>query len=77
MKVKCLNCGNKENFARDCIKPKKVKILLTLVSVINIFSSILLTKSNPLWIIDLGPTDHVAKDRDAFMEFQRLSHGAR
>lgn len=68
VKVKCFNCDNKEYFARDCIEPKKVEGLLILVSVVNVFSSILLTESNPFWNVDSGATDHLAKDLNALVE---------
>lgn len=76
-KVKCFNYSNKGYFTRDCIEPKKVKGLLTLMTVINISISIIMTKSNPLWTVNSDATDYVAKDRNAFIEFQRLSQGAR
>ena len=35
-------------------------------------STILITESYPLWIVDLGATHHVAKDRGAFVEYHRI-----
>ena len=26
-----------------------------------------------MWIVDLGATDHIARDRDAFVEYRRIS----
>ena len=69
-KLKCYNCGNKEYFACDCKEPKKVNDIFTVVNTINVASSVLLTKSYPLWTIDSGATDHVVKDRSAFVEFR-------
>ena len=36
-----------------------------------------LTESHPLWIVDSGATYHIAKDREAFVDFRRVPHGAR
>ena len=73
-KIKCYNYGNKGHFARYCKEPTKVNDLFIFVYTINVASSALLTESYPLWIVDSGATDHVAKDRSAFMEFRRIPH---
>ena len=49
--------------------------LSSIVSVINVASSMLLNESFPLWTIDSGATDHLAKDRSAFLEFRRIPKG--
>jgi hypothetical protein len=33
--------------------------------------------SYPLWTIDSGATDHVAKDRDLFVDFRRIPQGSK
>ena len=76
-KVKCFNCGKKCHFARDCTEPKKVNTFRAYLNEICVSSSIFLTESNPLWTVDSGATDHVAKDRDAFVEFRRISPGVK
>ena len=40
-------------------------------------SSVLLTESRPLWTVDSGATDHVARDRAAFVEYCQISQGTR
>ena len=33
--------------------------------------------SHPLWTVDSGATDHVAKDRDLFVDFRRIPQGSK
>ena len=37
----------------------------------------LLTEFSPLWIVDSGMTDYVARDQATCVEYRRLSVGAR
>ena len=67
-KVKCYNYEKMGHFARDCSKPKKVTPIPTSLHMVCVSSTILLIESYPLWIIDSGATDHVARDRGAFVE---------
>ena len=46
-------------------------------STLYICNSIYLTESHPLWTVDSGATDHVAKDRDVFGEFRRIPYGSK
>lgn len=51
IKVKCFNCGNNGHFVRDCTEPKKVKGILTLVYIVNVFSYVSLTETNPFFFL--------------------------
>ncbi|MBW0583023.1 hypothetical protein O181_122738 [Austropuccinia psidii MF-1] len=68
-RVKCYNCDKKGHYARDCREPKKVCTPCTFQNFAFVSSSVFLTESNPLWTVDSGATDHVAKDRGSFVEF--------
>ena len=46
-------------------------------SALYVSSSVYLTESHPLWTVDLGATDHVAKDHDVFVEFHRILYGSK
>ena len=75
-KIKCFNCNAKRHFAQDCLKPNKV-FNYTKVNELYAAKCIFLTNSYPLRIIDLGVIDHVTKDKETFIEFQRMPHGAK
>ena len=38
-------------------------------------SSVLLTKSRPVWTVDSGVTYHIARDRNAYVEYRRIGQG--
>ena len=71
-KVKCYNCEKMDHFARDYSEPKKVTPIPTSLHMVCVSRTILLTKSYPLWIVDSRATDHVARDRGAFVEYRRI-----
>ena len=60
-KVKCFKCLKLGHFARKCTE---AKVLSSYTSYICVSSSMFLAESNPLWIVDSGATDHIARDRE-------------
>ena len=49
----------------------------TLLNYALVTSSILLTESHPVWTVDSRATDHIACDRNAYVEYHRISQGSR
>ena len=70
--MKRSNCGKKGYFAYDYSEPKKVETLNINENATYMSSSVFLVESNLLWTVDSGATDHVAKDREVFVEFRRV-----
>ena len=57
---------------------KKIVILCSYsLSEFNVSSTVLLTDSYPLWTMDSGATDHVARDRAAYVEYRRIPTGSK
>ena len=65
------------HFAHDCSEPKKVTPIPTSLHMVCVSSTILITESYPLWIVDSGATHHVAKDQGAFVEYHRIPTGSK
>ena len=60
-KMKCYNRGTLGYFVCECSKQKKIAHNLASRCDIYIISSVLLTESYPLWIVDSGVIDYVAE----------------
>ena len=72
----CFNCGKPGHFACDCTKPK-VMIDLSQSSDLYVSSCIMLAETVPYWTVDSAATNHVTKDRGAFVDFRRVIKGSR
>ncbi|XP_075103561.1 uncharacterized protein LOC142178129 [Nicotiana tabacum] len=64
------------HYARDCSEPPRKVFHDARISELCVSSSVFLTESNPLWIVDSGATNHIAWERTTFVEFRRVPRGA-
>ena len=67
-RMKCCNCDKLDNFARECSEPNNVAKSFS-YNFVYVASTVLLTDSSPLWTVDSRATDHVARDRAAYVEY--------
>jgi Zinc knuckle len=77
VKIKCFNCDKKGHYARECNEPCMVQIIEKFSYFSYVSSFVFMADSYPLWIVDSGATDHVAKDRDLFVDFRQISQGSK
>ena len=81
-RVTCYNYGILSHFTHDYTEPKKVLSYVTSSKrsyflKIFISSTVLLTEAYPIWTVDLGATDYVARDKNDFMEFCQILSGTK
>ena len=74
--MNCFNCGKPGHFAHDYIEPK---VICDQIHFHNAFVSncLMLTETVPYWTIDSVAIDHIAQDRNAYVDFRRILKGSR
>ena len=70
------NYGKSGHFARDCIEPK---VIYDQIHFHNEFvsSCLMLTETVPYWTVDSTTTDHIAQDRNVYVDFHRILKGSK
>ena len=74
--MNCFNCGKLSHFALDYTE-SKVKYDKIHFYDVFVSSCLMLTKTVPLWTVDLIATDHIARDRNAYVDLCRILKGSR
>ena len=69
--MNCFNCGKLGHFSHDCIEPK---VIYDKIHFHNAFvsSCLMLTETVSYWTVDSTATDHIARDRNAYIDFRRI-----
>ena len=71
--MRCDNCSKLGYFTRECTELKKVRPNSNLLNYALVTSCILLIESCPMWTVNSRATYHIARDRDAFMEYRQIN----
>ena len=74
--MNCFNYGKPSHFARDCIEPKVIYDQIHFHSAF-VSSCLVLTETVSYWTVDSTTIDHIERDRNAYVNFHRISKGSR
>ena len=72
----CFNCGKFGDFARDCTEPNVIYDQIHFHDAF-VSSCLILNETVPYWIVDSAAIDHIARDRNAYVDFHRIPKASR